>query len=196
MKFIPWVFGSLTCVVLSCGPALAADRYGAFEMLDGVDDVILLDGDIDRQAVRDFRRTTAARPNAKVLILNSNGGEVSSALQLAAEIRRRGMATAVPSIAGCFSACVYLFFAGSEHVVYGRLGVHQVHSTDRTTASAYSERVQTELVRYDVPEGVIEKMVETAPGDMYVFSRHDIAALGINRVNGGDSRAAEVASRW
>lgn len=197
MKRRIWALGAFV-VAVAAGPAAAAERFGAFGVLDTIEDVIVLDGDVDSRSVKDFRRALRARPSARVLVLDSNGGNVQAALMLAAEIRRHRLGTAIPSVAGCYSACAYLFFAGQERVVRGKLGVHQAHTArgnDPAAAAAYFAAVRAELARYDIPEGVFEKMTGTGPADMHVFTPSEIAALGINRAS-DSSRTAQIAARW
>ena len=92
-------------------------------------DVILLSGDITPEIATQFAQILSLRPKARVLALNSAGGDVEGALDLARAVRQLGLATAVPEGMGCYSACAYVFFAGTERDAAGELGVHQI-STD------------------------------------------------------------------
>ena len=124
------VLAAAMAVLLGVGGAGAAERYGNFVVYPESTDVIGLDGEIDGDIVHEFHQAMAARPHAKVLVLQSRGGYVDQALALAAEIRRLGLGTAIPRGASCYSACTFLFFAGREHVVRGNLGVHHVAQSD------------------------------------------------------------------
>jgi hypothetical protein len=183
--------------LLAAGDAQAAQRIGDFVVYPDTREVIALDAAIGRDTVRDFRRAVAERPSAKVVLLHSPGGRVEVALELADEIEKRGMSTAIPRGMGCYSACAYVFFAGRDHVVGGRLGVHQISAGgegDLAGTIAYFSTVHEAMKRLDVPDGVIKAMLKTPPNDVYVFSDAEIAAMSINRSAGEDSLAAKYAA--
>lgn len=183
-------------VLLAAASAEAAQRIGDFVVFDQ-SDVIALDGAIGRDTLRDFKRAVAERPWARVVLLDSPGGRVDEALTLAQEIEKRGMSTAIPRGMGCYSACAYVFFAGRDHVVGGRLGVHQISASgegDLAGTVAYFTKVHAEMKRLEVPDGVIKAMLKTPPNDVYVFSDAEIAAMSINRSSGDDSLATKYAT--
>ena len=185
MKSVALVLFVVTALGLF-GDARAAEEIGAFTISDSMPEAIVLTGEIDNATPGDFRRALAAQPGAKVLVLGSPGGIVSSALKLASMVKSRGMSTAIPRGFGCYSACAYVFFAGRDHVAQGKLGVHRMSTgsgsaNDASGASAYYAHVSGDIARFNVPDGVIERMLETPPDSMHVFTRKEIAALAINR---------------
>jgi hypothetical protein len=185
-------------VIMSAGSAQAApQRFGGFVVYPDVRDVIALDSEINGNTIHDFKRAMAERPLARVVLLQSRGGRVDQALELAREIEKRGLSTAVPRGAGCYSACAYVFFAGRERVVEGRLGVHQISGQGTNqldgTIRFFSE-VRQDLMRFEVPEEVIKAMLKTRPEDIYVFTKEEIAEMAINRAAGPDSLAAKYAA--
>jgi hypothetical protein len=180
---------------LATGSAYANDRIGDFVVYSKASDIIALDGEIDAGTIRDFHRALKARPNTRVILLESPGGYVDEALRLAAEIRRLGLSTAIPKDFGCYSACSYLFFAGKEHVVRGALGVHAVaEEGGRPGAPVYDGDVRTALKRYGAPPPVIQAMASTPSSDMHVFSAKEISAYSLNRA-AADSKTMLYASR-
>lgn len=181
--------------VLATGSVCANDRIGDFVVYSQASDIIALDGEIDAGTIRDFHRALKARPNTKVILLESPGGYVDEALSLAAEIRRRGLSTAIPKNFGCYSACSYLFFAGKEHVVRGELGVHAVaEEGGKPGAPVYDGDVRMALKRYGAPASVIKAMASTPASDMHVFSAQEISAYELNRAAAG-SKAMLYAAR-
>jgi hypothetical protein len=199
MKRLALFVLAATAALVTCGLSRAAERIGAFTISDSMPEAIVLTGEFDSRTPGDFRRALAAQPKAKVLILGSPGGVVASALKVSSLVQSRGMSTAIPSGFGCYSACVYVFFAGREHVVRGELGVHRMSTgfgsaNDASGAAAYYAQVSSELSRYDIPDGVIERMLATPPDSMHVFSKNEIASLSINR-GSPKSLAARFAAR-
>lgn len=166
-----------------CVPTLADERIGAFLIFDEMEDVILLDGEIGINTPLEFRRATAARPDAKVLVLGSPGGYVASALILAGDVRSQGLSTAIPAGFGCYSSCAYIFFAGGERLAEGELGVHQMFGVDDAAGVQFTvSDVIESLEEFDTPTEVVTRMFRTPSKDMYVFSAKEIDDLNINRL--------------
>jgi len=192
------LISALAAIALAAFPisvANATERIGDFIVYSQASDIIALDGEIDGGTINDFHRALAARPNTRVVLLESPGGYVDEALRLAAEIRQLGLNTAIPRAFGCYSACSYLFFAGKEHVVRGELGVHRVSEEGaRAGAAVYDGDVRQALRRYGAPASVISAMHATTASDMHVFSTQEISAFSLNRAAAG-SKTTLYASR-
>jgi hypothetical protein len=188
------LLAALAALAISTVPATATERIGSFLVYDDSSDVIALDGQIGLSTVQDFRRALDARPDATTVLLSSPGGYVDEALAIAREISRRGLSTSIPSGKRCYSACAYIFFAGRDHVVHGKLGVHSA-SAEGTGNAVYFDDVSIQLERFGVPAGVMQAMLATSPQDMHVFSKTEIASLSINRVSSKTPSADRVATR-
>jgi hypothetical protein len=145
-------------------------------------DVIMMNGEVTHTLAADFRRAFAARPGARIIVLNSPGGYVDNALQVAQQVHEHGMTTVVADGMGCYSACAYIFFAGKQRYVEGELGVHQISAevADLVLAQTTLGDVLDALAEYGVKQTVISVMLKTPPEEMYVFTVTEIADLGIN----------------
>ena len=185
---------ALLGVMLATGTAVANERFGNFIVRSDHPDLIELAGPIDDKSVGDFHRALAAQPGARVILLKSPGGYVDEALKIAAEVRKLGLNTAIPRSGGCYSACTYLFFAGREHVVRGKLGVHQVAEDGYAPGTAYDGDVRAALKRYGTPPAVIQAMAATPSSDLHIFSPREISKYARNRCAQG-SRTALYAER-
>jgi hypothetical protein len=82
---------------------------------------------------------------------------------------------------GCYSACAYIFFAGSGRQVEGELGVHQISAevADLVLAQTTLGDLLDALQEFGVRQPVISHMLRTPPDDMYVFSTAELDDLGI-----------------
>jgi peptidoglycan hydrolase-like protein with peptidoglycan-binding domain len=171
-----------------------AQRFGAFTLPDNAANVIMLNGEVTHTLASDFNRALAARPDADLIVLNSPGGYVVNALQVAQEVRRRGMAALVAQGMGCYSACAYIFFAGEPRLVEGELGVHQISAeiADLVLAQTTLSDVLDALDAFGVEQPIISVMLRTPPEDMYVFTPQELAELGINQ--GGPLRVADLST--
>lgn len=166
--------------------------FGVFSLPADQPEVIMLNGEVTYTLASDFTRALAARPGADVIVLNSPGGYVDNALQVAREVRRRGMSTLVASGMGCYSACAYIFFAGTPRYAEGELGVHQISAevADLVLAQTTLSDVLDALDEFGVEQDIITVMLRTPPEQMYIFTVTEIAQLGINQ--GGPVRVAEI----
>jgi len=74
---------------------------------------------------RDAARLFASAPNLKVVHLNSGGGRLGEAMELAKLIRARGLITYTS--ASCVSACTIAFASGREHYLKSgaKIGFHR-----------------------------------------------------------------------
>lgn len=155
----------------------------AFELPPGDPQVIALSAEITNTTPADFDRALEARPGARIMVLNSPGGAVDSALVVAQEVRRRGMLTYVPDGMGCYSACAFIFFAGENRIADGELGVHQISQevADVVMTQMTLGDILDALQEFGVQHQVVSYMLRTPPQNMYVFSDLELGDLGINR---------------
>ena len=169
-------------------------RIGVFTLPVNAPNVIMLNGEVTHTLASDFSRALAVRPDAEIIVLNSPGGYVDNALQVAREVRRRRMATLVAEGMGCYSACAYIFFAGEPRSVVGELGVHQISAeiADLVLAQTTLSDVLDALDEFGVEQPIISVMLRTPPEDMYVFSAPELTRLGINR--GDPVRVADLST--
>ena len=154
-----------------------APPRGASVLPEDQPEVILLNADITDQTSTEFDRALAARPDARVVALNSPGGSVDSALKMANEIHKRGLTTFVPR------DMAYIFFAGIDRQAEGELGVHQISAevADLVLAQTTLGDVLDAMQEFGVHQQVISHMLRTPPDDMYVFSTAELSDLGITR---------------
>ena len=74
----------------------------------------------------------------KAIILNSHGGEISGAVQLAKYIHNNSINTWVPPNAVCASGCALIFLAGQERLSEGDIYLHQFMPTAEHKAKKIS----------------------------------------------------------
>ena len=192
MRFLVLLLLSIMSV---SAPAFSDERIGAFVVSDSSQSAILLDGEIGVNTPLEFRRALTLRPNARVIVLSSGGGPVASALIIADDIHERGLSTVIPPGAQCFSACSFIFFAGSERLAEGELGVHQMWSEtpDPSGVQSTVSDILEVLTRFDTPTEVFTRMFRTPSEEMYVFTQAELDNLEINRVGKGLRGKADYA---
>lgn len=167
------------------GRPVEDEQFGAFIVFKDEPTVIGLNGEIGTSSPLEFRRALKARPGATVIALNSPGGLVDSALVMAHDIRELGLATYVGQGQVCYSACAFLFLAGTSRVAVGELGVHQIWNDANDLVSGQNKLsdVIEALDEFAVNREVLTIMLRTPPDKMHVFTSSELARLGLNTLS-------------
>jgi hypothetical protein len=151
-------------------------------VVDQQDGVIAIIDDIDFRTPLAFERTLTEVPNASVLLLDSPGGGVHSALAIASRVRGLSLTTIILPKSSCLSACALVFLAGSKRLADGQLGVHQISSAsgqDNLVGGQFAlADVIEALDKYDAPRELIGLMLRTPPEDMYLLSSEEKQRFG------------------
>lgn len=148
--------------------------------------VAVIIGRIEIDTSSDFQQMLLASPDVRLLILDSPGGSVVSALEVASTVASLGIETLVPDEATCASACSIIFFAGNSRLALGRLGVHQMSTPDGKTGDIGQvqflvSRILDAFEKFGVSRDVSRFMLTTPSSDMYFFDESQKVLLGINR---------------
>lgn len=180
---------ALAAVVLHAASANAnpledAKFYGSFAHFESVPYALFLLGEIEDGDFFELRQAMRER-DIQIVVTASPGGSVFEALQIASVINDNKISTYVPRNQGlsCASACAFVFFAGTNRVASGRLGVHQFSTAsgselDRTSgniASRVAQYTTGEIIaflnEFNTPPAVYAKMFSTP--DMYWFNENE-----------------------
>ena len=94
------------------------DKFFYFNELDGV---LFLTGTIKEGMYTNFRQAIT-KNKIHTIVLNSLGGNVEEGLNIAGTVFDKGIKTYIPKEYKCYSACSFIFFAGSEKYTLGKLG--------------------------------------------------------------------------
>jgi hypothetical protein len=130
----------------------------------------------------------ASAPRVRTVRLDSPGGYIQPALQVAEIIRARGLDTYVPRM--CASACTVVFLAGKDRFLApdARLGFHQAHAPG--VAPAYFDALlRATYQKAGVPDGFIDHVLRTPPQSIWFPDRPALRAL---RLTTGPAPAALV----
>ena len=94
------------------------DKFFYFNELEGV---LFLTGNIEEGMYTNFRQAITEN-KIHTIVLNSLGGNVEEGLNIAGTVFDKGIKTYIPKEYKCYSACSFIFFAGSEKYTLGKLG--------------------------------------------------------------------------
>ena len=143
------IFCILSCLLLP--PYLFSEekKYGSLIYNSDIPNTLFLMGDI-RNGDSFSLRKALRNHEINTIVLASPGGLVMEGLNMAGIIFDKGLNVYVPEKATCASSCAFMFFAGKERKVRGKLGVHQFYSGN---ASASGNINETEnVVQFTVSE--------------------------------------------
>ena len=120
------------------------------------------------------------------LRVESRGGNLAEAAEMAAMVRRAGMT--VVAVRECASACFLLLAAAPDRAATrgARIGVHSARSYPGGAETVNAMAATTHLARlaagYGVPPAIIGRMVATGPAHMAWLDADDLRAMRVGIV--------------
>jgi hypothetical protein len=151
--------------------------------------VVVMDGDIENG---DLERLTEAlkkeREHSQAPVvafeLNSRGGEISTAKNLASMLAEYKIATGVRADKVCASACFLIFACGAERYasVSAHIGVHSARNANdqEDFGALIADTVMARQANAcGVPDNIVGKIVVTPPESMYWLTAKDLVAMGV-----------------
>ena len=163
--------------------------YGSFLHSEKVPKSLFFFGDIDKSDSFEFRKALRNH-EIDLIILSSPGGLVWEGLSIAGIIHDKELDTYVPQNSltqkgNCASACSFMFFAGANRSINGKLGVHQFYASDSTKEAKIGDTQQnaqftvSEIIgflnEFETPPWVFERMFQQS--EMYYFKESELLQL-------------------
>lgn len=166
---------------LLAGACLMAASQSHAATFTDLDNTILMEGAIEFGDDAKLAATLNSRNTRGIetvgILLDSPGGYLQPASDMAKMIRADNLATGVASNDECVSACVLMLVAGTKRYVgeSASIGVHSA-GDDNGEAKAETVTLVREMASYGAPAAIIAKLVTT--------SNDDVAYLGFADVDG------------
>jgi Clp protease len=120
----------------------------------------------------------AEAPEARLVRLDSPGGHIKAALEVADMIHARHLDTYVGRM--CASACTIVFLAGHHRFATeaARLGFHQAHGPGLTPADS-NLLLRLAYQNYSLPPAFISHVLRTPPQDLWVPDLAELRKAGV-----------------
>jgi len=154
---------------------------------------LVLRGMFGTGSADEIRRLLGAAPGVRTLMLESAGGRLREAEEIAKLARERGLNTYVES--HCESACTYILLAGRDRAATpnARIGFHK--PTFPGLNRSYQARATAQMLQFYRRAGFSEPFIEhvgrTPADEMWYPSRAELIDNGvINRVSFGGEMAS------
>lgn len=149
--------------------ALGRDPLGQGEVRTVDASTIEIRGPLHAGIARHTRELLERRPQASLLILNSEGGWVREGEWLRDIVRERALQTL--SVTGCYSACTTAFVAGRVRTLSpgARLGFHQASLTDADPwlGTQLTREFMGSLKALGVSQAFLSRAAATPPDQMW-----------------------------
>lgn len=163
--------------MIAQGRGIEQFRDGPVSHFEHLPNVLFITGTFN--AGDGLKITTAInRVQPQLVVLHSQGGIVSEAMEVANLIYELGLSTYVPDGAECLSACVYVFSAGSRRIARGDIGVHQLQAAQATSVvpigdiQAVISQILSAMNRFSVPSFLVERILGSS--EMYYLSEEEM----------------------
>lgn len=166
--------------------AAGYDSFGAPAKSIVNGDSIEIDGPLSLGAAARFESVLEDTSGIRTVSINSNGGRIGEAKQIASLVERRRLDTVARGI--CFSACTIVLMAGEHRSIAPRtsVGFHQASFPGMTSSetSFMNDEMLAALRRERVDEGFIARSTEANPSEMWTPTEDEMFDAGVlNSVN-------------
>jgi hypothetical protein len=116
--------------------------------------------------------------HVRIIRLDSPGGHIKAALEVADLIRARNLDTYVPRM--CASACTIAFLAGHQRFVSAsaKLGFHQAHGPGLSSEQS-NLLLQVAYEHFSLPPAFIAHVLRIPPQDLWVPDLAELRKVGV-----------------
>lgn len=195
-RFFAWF--AVLAVVLMAGPA-AAMTFKVATTSKGFQ-VIIAKGDIARgdarRLARALEKADRDRHGMKQLYLESEGGLVYDALEMATLMREVGVSTVVRKGTVCASACASVLFVAGKYRTVEKGGLLAIHSCydnrSGRPATECNAIISAQAETSGVSALTMMALQEAAGRDIIVFESDDAACFGLTLKPGAKPRKGKA----
>lgn len=123
-----------------------------------------------------------ASNNIRRLVINSSGGDVTTAYAIARLVKQRQISILILQRNHCESACFFILAASPIKFAYSSsvIGVHRIYRTATLIDNPVETlRVITLLRSYGVPHSILAKLASTSYPNMAYCDHAEMVALGV-----------------
>ena len=189
----------LACFALNSSLWSADFSWSGYKEVPNEEVVLTIKGEITKGDSEKLLKQVMTHRFISEVVLDSPGGSVSEALQMASTISGLRITTRVASEKLCASSCFFLFLAGEPRqasgmttingIFFGRVGLHRPYLTKEffnNNENLNSTKTQEELMvavkkyleKQMVPNYLIETMMSRSSSEIYLLSDKDLQSLG------------------
>lgn len=117
--------------------------------------------------------------------LNSEGGDVSSAMQIGRLIRKYDGTTTVKENGKCYSSCALIFIAGVQRMNFGQIGLHRPYLAAAPQSREAIEKqvplmlsvVRDYIIEMGITDSFYQQIVNTEPSRVAIYKGKDVERI-------------------
>ena len=178
------ILGGWTIVLLLASSDSHADVRLAKKPIVGrtiyiVNTISKADANAIAQHVSDFER------EGMTVLLDSNGGDANSAMQIGQVVRMNDGLVIVPQGAKCYSSCALIYVAGVTRINLGVIGLHRPYFAAAPQSREEIERhvplmlrqLKAYVQKMGLTDNFYQEMVNTEPSNLKLYRGEEILRL-------------------
>lgn len=199
-RFKFFLVTSVLFISLLWATAYAEENGALFSIHPTDENILIIEGNFESGAYREYRRFLRENNDFDTIVVNSLGGLIDEALDIAQHVHDTGISVSVPAGNKCYSACSFLVFASPRKEIEGEIGVHKFNfQNDASTSSVQqlTSNVQATVgeiidlfMAWEVPAFVLPKMFLN--DDIYILTEDEKSLL--LRTNSREATVTNLAS--
>lgn len=145
----------------------------------------IVPGDYDSLA----NRLGLVGSGSKFIILDSNGGDLTTAIKMGRLLRREKARVFIGSPMNCNSACVFLLIGAPFRTVVGSVGIHRPYMPFDAETSIEGQRKQHKAIEkiadsylkeMNISEALFDAMMRISPDEIKPLSTDELTRYGLN----------------
>jgi len=142
---------------------------------------VYMEGEFGRDTYKNFVDfIDKSNTSAREIKINSNGGLLSTAMEIGSYIREHRWDTGVDTEMKCYSACTFVYFAGHEKSIQGKgqLGLHRPYYPNKKDTQRDIMKIKREYISYwnyiHAPKDLYDDMMDVNRDELLILDRHNI----------------------
>lgn len=142
---------------------------------------IYMEGEFGVNTYNNFIRfLNKADTDAKEIKISSNGGLVSTAMQIGSYVHENRWDTGIDKEMHCFSACSFVYFAGKEKSLEGKamLGLHRPYIPGVKDTANSIRKIKKDYISYwnyiRAPKSLYDEMMEVDRDNLFILDKKNI----------------------
>ena len=142
---------------------------------------VYMEGEFGEDTFKNFLEfLKQSNTSAKELKINSNGGLVTTAMQIGSYVKEHRWNTGVDKEMHCYSACAFVYFAGKKKSIQGeaKIGLHRPYIPGKADTPQSIAKTKREYLSYwnyiQAPLDLYNDMMDIGRDDLLILTKENI----------------------
>lgn len=142
---------------------------------------VYMEGEFGTHTYTNFKKFIKTNSSqVKEIKISSNGGLVSTAMQIGAYVHDNKWSTGADKEMHCYSACGFVYFAGKNKSLQGRatVGLHRPYFPAVPDTPSSIQNTKNSYINYwnyiHAPKSVYDEMMDVSRDDLFILNKNNI----------------------